>query len=137
MSALDDITSNSDVYSLSNVSTNRAVRNAVIANLAAGETSKFLEIAHTPGTGNRPNRRMIKAGTLYDFGSSRGGIQLVSLHMVMTIPKVYDPGTDPGFFSVHSNAYSLADVFYDPIFTVSSGKFPFLEAVASGLLGPQ
>lgn len=81
--SLDDITLNTRVYTVTSVAGSRVLR----AVLATGEANypTVLELSHTPGVGNKPNRHLAKITS--EFQDADGVPFPMTLHVVATQPK--------------------------------------------------
>lgn len=89
--SLSDITLDSKVFSLSSVNGKQVIRRASAASTPANIKNLIMEIAHTPGSGSKPDRHLIK------FSLEKYDTTLLqwfpwSIHMVLTVPK--GPGLD-------------------------------------------
>lgn len=84
--SLSDITLNSKVYSATSLSGTRVVRTCSAATLPAGMESSTLEISHTPGSGNKPDRHLLKRTDVI-IDSVTGKSLSYQMHMVVTVPQ--------------------------------------------------
>lgn len=85
-----DITLNDRVYSMSSMLGSSLVRKCSKATLPEGLLSSTLEISHTTGTGNKPDRHLAKlVDTVVD--STTGSRRDYLLYVVAQVPKGGSP----------------------------------------------
>jgi hypothetical protein len=127
--ALADLTVNTDhVYVVTSVGAGRAVRSNFDSNDVGSDAGSpaTIEIAHTPGKGKKPDRRLLKIA--YPMAMvDESQAQPLSFHLVATVPK----GT-VGSIVNHADIAqeSIAKAMYDLI-----GNSAFLKQWIQGGLG--
>jgi hypothetical protein len=124
--ALDDITLNSDVFTLSNFGATRVVRK-VIAGTGQNILDPFtLEISHQDGAKNKPDRHMVKlTGYVMPVGATVA--EPVSLHLVATVPKGIAIADQTDLFG--EAACSLTDSLVD---LISASTYAFMNRFING-----
>lgn len=83
--SLNDITLSGEVFGFSSINGKSVVRSAEFSTLTPPVIKKTIEIAHTDGSGNKPDRHLIKmtATVRDDLNVDR----TYQLHTVVTVPK--------------------------------------------------
>lgn len=96
--SLSDVTIDSRVYALNTIVGQRALRKMSKASLPIAVDGAFLEIAHTDGSGNKPDRHMVKVSWTSSATETRPALT-ASVHFVLTMPKGFTADEKTGLLA--------------------------------------
>lgn len=136
MSDLDDITLNSWVYSFLDQTPGRIVR--AVKDFSSISTPPIeapvtLEIAHSFGKGNAPNRHLVKlsANVTPDSATLNTPNYPISLHLVATVPKILAQADYEYYFTGAQSGLTnfMTDSMVD---LISASDYSFMARLLSG-----